>query len=176
VGDAVADVEASLSGDDFALVAPAAHLEPGALTEIAVTASPKLVAPSAGTLTMSWSTAGDDARVTSVVNLSASIPARGLVFDGDCGFGDVPTGTTSAPCDIVLRNESADELEIDDVGVSGAAFHTVSGLALPAFLAPDASTTVSFTVTPASVGPVNGSLSVTIGGAITLTDLTANGI
>jgi hypothetical protein len=175
VGDATADLQASLVGDEFALNAGAAQLAAGALTELTVTATPTKVAPSTGALTMSWSSVGEHAHQTSEVKLAASVPAAGLVFEGSCGFGDVPTGVTSAPCNITLRNQSADEIEIDSVTIVPAVFTPVSSLALPELLGPDQTITLSFTVTPLATGPVAGQLSIQIGGLINTTTLSANG-
>lgn len=97
---------------------------------------------------------------TIVVRLAAVGTLAGLEVTGDCAFGDVPVGTTSAPCDVSISNPGGGTARVDGVSIAGDVFTAQGVLVTPVVLQPGESITVRLVATPAVAGATTGWLSV----------------
>lgn len=101
-----------------------------------------------------------------------AIPAGKLdVSPASLSFGSVPLGQSPSKT-ATLTNSGSTSVVITQDSANSSAF-TISGLTLPATIAPGQSANATITFTPKAVGPVNGNI--TMSGNASLTTAAASG-
>ncbi|MEW5853416.1 MAG: choice-of-anchor D domain-containing protein [Myxococcota bacterium] len=111
------------------------------------------------------------------VRLTVQGSVAGFAITPECDFGDVPVGTTSAPCDINLTNLGAGQVALDDLRVDNSVFQPNAAYPLGIAVPPNSTVTISMVATPLSTGSVVGHLLLRVETAVDfVTTLRVNGI
>ncbi len=157
-GSSVTVSQASVSGSGFSVsgLNLPLTLAAGQSAAFSVTFNPQSTGSASGTLSF----ASDASNGVLALPLTASAPAAGTLASSpsslNFGAGQVGTPQTLAE---TLTNTGGSSLTITQANLSGGGF-TMTGLALPATLAPGQSTTFNVLFTPQTSGAASGSLAI----------------
>ena len=112
------------------------------------------------------------------LQLTAAGTAGSLAITTMCDFGDVPVGTPSAPCGVVILNGGAGPVVIDSVQLVGAPFAAQGIFVAPLTIPAGQEATINIIATPATAGLTTGSLTLVEGGMVRqgVTVLRVNGV
>ncbi len=151
----------SVSGGVFTIVGgnPSSSLAAGQTASVQVQFAPTSMTPASGTLTIT----------SDATNSSLAIALSGIGLEADpafspsaLSFSDVPVGETSTQ-NVTLSNTGNMDLAVSAASLSGTGF-SMSGLSLPATIAPNASTTFSVQFSPQTAAGASGSIQFTDNG------------
>ena len=166
--------KASVSSAAFTIsgLALPVTLAAGQSTTITVTFAPKTSGSTSGSVTVSGTasltlSASSGSSESSSTSTRASLPVAGdgtstgqlAIFPTSVAFGSVTLGNTQSQT-VTLTNSGGTSATISQAIATGAGVR-ISGLTLPLAIAAGHSSTFQVTFTPASAGPVTGSLAIT---------------
>jgi hypothetical protein len=165
--------QATVSGAGFSItgLTPPITLAAGQSTNVNIVFSPT----SAGSATGTLSLANDGSNNPLSIALSANAVTAGSLSGNPASFsfGSVQLGTSQTQTE-TLNNGGSVSVTITQASATGAGF-SYAGLTLPLTLAPGQSSTFGVIFAPASAGPSNGLLSLTISGSATTFDMALSG-
>jgi hypothetical protein len=146
-------------------------LAPGQSATMNIIFAPQATGGASGNVALTNDGSGSPLNIA----LSGTAVASGSLMESPTSFsfGNVQVGTSQSQNE-TLTNSGSESLTISQVTVTGAGFSD-TGLNLPITLEPSQSATFGVMFAPASVGPGNGSLAITISGSSTPFNLALSG-
>lgn len=182
LGDAPAEiVNVALEGDPSVRIeqAPAPELGPGRSTPAVLSWTARSPTTVTAALSVLWSEAGGPQRIIDVELSAAGTSIVPVVGPTRCDFGDVPVGSTSAPCNITIENHGGGDLAITDIGLGDNAFGPVGFVAVPIFVPPGEAMSLPIVATPIHPGTATGLVALEVDDSsvyLGMTTLRVNGL
>ena len=151
--------QASISGTGFQLsgITTPFALKSGQSAALTVSFTPQATGTASGKLTIT----SDGSNPNLTMALSGTGTSQGALASNPAGlsFGNVTVGSNQSLSGSVT-NTGGSSVTISQIGISGTGF-SLSGITTPLTLSAGQSTTFSVSFSPASVGTVNGNVTVT---------------
>jgi hypothetical protein len=146
-------------------------LAPGQSATVNVIFAPQSTGGATGNVALTNDGSGSPLNIT----LSGTAVASGSLMESPTSFsfGNVQVGTSQSQNE-TLTNSGTESLTVSQVAVTGTGF-SATGLNLPLTLTPGQSATFGVVFAPATVGPGNGSLAITVSGTSTPFNLALSG-
>jgi Abnormal spindle-like microcephaly-assoc'd, ASPM-SPD-2-Hydin len=165
--------QATVSGAGFSITGLnlPVTLAAGQSTSVNIAFSPTSSGSATGTLSLT----NDGSNSPLSITLSANAVAASTLTASPTSFnfGSVQLGMSQRLTE-TLNNAGSESVTITQASATGAGF-SYTGLVLPLTLAPGQSSTFGVVFAPASAGPSNGLLSLTISGSATTFDMALSG-
>lgn len=151
-------VNVTLVGDPAVRIEqpPAPELGPGRSTPVVLSWTARSPTTVTATLSVLWSEAGGPQRLIDVELSASGTSIVPVVAPAECDFGDVPVGSTSAPCTITIENHGGGDLAITGVELGDDAFAPAGFVAIPTFVPPGAGLALPIVATPDQPGVAQG--------------------
>lgn len=157
-GTAASIISIALEGDpELALhVEEPGTLAPGASSPLALSVEPSGATDFSAVLAVRVSSTDQPIRV----HFSVAGVFHDIQVTPECNFGDVPVGTTSAPCTVTLSNPGTAPAEVHNIVVDNTVFAVSGALPMPVTIPAGSDLNVDFVAMPASMGMSTGSLAI----------------